>query len=222
MGAYWGCCRGCGAHLIWVTTIDAFCLKKSLIARGKLNYFTVLHIRNTFGSKNALLGTFRARKLSKSTVAPLFESPSFGKIFFPDTLTAALLIERDVMSASNLSRLLSPRHFSFAVRTTAMGLSNEQAVCQQEFPTMIQAALFGQDVGDALRPLLDISFVNYTAPGRKTDVGIHLSFRESETVLQCACPKSCCHFCVSRWRHHVEWFSNLICTSARPRSSRRS
>src|SRR5271166_1877659 len=55
VGAYWGCCRGCGAHLIWVTSIDAFCLKKSLIAPGNLNYFTVLHIWNGFGPGFPLL-----------------------------------------------------------------------------------------------------------------------------------------------------------------------
>src|SRR5215471_14709357 len=54
----WGCCRGCGAHLIWVTSIDAFCLKKSQIVLGKHSYFTVLHTWDGFASRITNLGTF--------------------------------------------------------------------------------------------------------------------------------------------------------------------
>src|SRR5271165_94905 len=58
VGAYWGCCRGCGAHLIWVTTIDAFCPKKSLRAARKAIYFTVLHIPFSLGPESAHFGNF--------------------------------------------------------------------------------------------------------------------------------------------------------------------
>src|SRR5215472_10934505 len=53
-----GCCRGCGAHLIWVTTIDAFSPKKSPLARKNLTYFTVLHISRDFGPNYSISGTF--------------------------------------------------------------------------------------------------------------------------------------------------------------------
>src|SRR5664279_2016253 len=58
VGAYLGCCRGCGAHLIWVTSIDAFSPKKSLLAREKLNYFTVLHKGSDLRAICSILGTF--------------------------------------------------------------------------------------------------------------------------------------------------------------------
>jgi len=75
VGAYWGCCRGCGAHLIWVTSIDAFCLKKSLIAPGNLNYFTVLHIWHCFGTTFAILVTSWPWNMKKRLTATSLRTP---------------------------------------------------------------------------------------------------------------------------------------------------
>jgi len=63
VGAYWGCCRGCGAHLIWVTSIDAFSCKKSLLARIKTDYFTVLHKMGYFEWFSHVPGTSEREKL---------------------------------------------------------------------------------------------------------------------------------------------------------------
>src|SRR5271167_2798878 len=65
VGAYLGCCRGCGAHLIWVTSIDAFSPKKSHLQQQNLNYFTVLHKGNRFTLFRAVSGTL-LRKSAKS------------------------------------------------------------------------------------------------------------------------------------------------------------
>jgi hypothetical protein len=70
----WGCCRGCGAHLIWVTSIDAFCQKKSQIALSKRSYFTVLHIRESFTHRITNLGTLRSQVLKSM---PQYETEEF-------------------------------------------------------------------------------------------------------------------------------------------------
>jgi len=59
VGAYWGCCRGCGAHLIWVTTIDAFAGRKLLKMASESIYFTVLHNQFRFGAGSAQLWHFQ-------------------------------------------------------------------------------------------------------------------------------------------------------------------
>ncbi len=66
MGAYWGCCRGCGAHLIWVTTIDAFEGKKLSKTAFPPIYFTVLHNWFNFGTKTGQFCDFLDRIASKN------------------------------------------------------------------------------------------------------------------------------------------------------------
>ena len=65
MGAYWGCCRGCGAHLIWVTTIDAFEGKKLSKTGSPAIYFTVLHNWLRFSTKSGQFCDFSGRICEK-------------------------------------------------------------------------------------------------------------------------------------------------------------